>query len=113
MLPPSRGRDRGEDTPYLNPLLRTPVRSSWRLRRFGTPHLNPLPQGERKRNPRSPRLPPSPELWRTSRRDKTPLYVSAKRTHFIFRDLFMYRGYLQQLVIFAEAFANGFVREKR
>jgi hypothetical protein len=41
------------------------------------------------------------------------LYVSAKRTHFVFADFFMYRSYLQKLMSFAATFANGFVLEKR
>ena len=36
-----------------------------------------------------------------------------KRTHFEFEDFFMYLRYSQTLVTFAEAFANGFVLEKR
>jgi hypothetical protein len=37
--------------------------------------------------------------------------VSAKRTHFIFADFLMYQDYFQQLMKFAEAFANGLVLE--
>ena len=36
-----------------------------------------------------------------------------KRTHFVFYQLSMERFYLQELVSFADAFANGFVLEKR
>jgi hypothetical protein len=39
------------------------------------------------------------------------IYVSAKRTQFIFAYLSMYHNYLQQLVMFALEFANGFVSE--
>ena len=38
---------------------------------------------------------------------------STKRTHFIFADFFPYQLYLQELLLFAGAFANGFVLEKR
>ena len=38
---------------------------------------------------------------------------SAKRTHFIFAYFSMYPFYLQKLMPFAEALANGFVFEKR
>ena len=36
-----------------------------------------------------------------------------KLTHFVFYQLSMERFYLQELVSFADAFANGFVLEKR
>src|ERR1035437_928325 len=53
-------------------------------------------------------------LWRTSRRpSKGPLYVSAKRTHFIFVEFLIHHFYLQILMLFAGAFANGFVLGKR
>src|ERR1017187_9617220 len=53
-------------------------------------------------------------LWRTSRRpSKGPLYVSAKRTHFDFAEFLLYHFYLQRLMPFAGAFANGFVLGKR
>ena len=38
---------------------------------------------------------------------------STKRTHFIFAYFSVYQFYLQELVSFADAFANGFVLEKR
>ena len=38
---------------------------------------------------------------------------STKRTHFLFADFLMYRISIQKLIFFAEAFANGFVLEKR
>ena len=38
---------------------------------------------------------------------------STKRTHFEFDDFFMYFRYSQALMTFEEAFANGFVLEKR
>jgi hypothetical protein len=41
------------------------------------------------------------------------LYVFAKRTHFIFTQMAMYRFWIQKLMSFAETFANGFVLEKR
>jgi hypothetical protein len=42
-----------------------------------------------------------------------PIYVSAKRTHFIFEEFLMYHMYLEKLMPFAAAFANGFVLGKR
>ena len=42
-----------------------------------------------------------------------PIYVSAKRTQIIFAHFSMYHFYLQKLMPFATAFANGFVLEKR
>jgi|ERR1017187_8552323 hypothetical protein len=42
-----------------------------------------------------------------------PIYVSAKRTHFIFVFSSMYHIYLQIFMPFAAAFANGFVHGKR
>jgi hypothetical protein len=46
--------------------------------------------------------------------DKEPhLYVSAKRTHFVFAYFFLYQLILQELMSFAGAFANGFVLGKR
>ena len=41
----------------------------------------------------------------------TPLYVSAKRTHFDFDHFPIYEAYRQELTSFAERFANGFVLE--
>ena len=38
---------------------------------------------------------------------------STKRTHFLFADFLMDRISIQKLMFFAEAFANGFVLEKR
>ena len=38
---------------------------------------------------------------------------STKRTHFIFAEFSLYRFCLQNLMSFAESFANGFVLEKR
>jgi hypothetical protein len=46
-------------------------------------------------------------------RSSGPIYVSAKRTHFIFEYFSLYYTYLQRLMPFAAAFANGFVLEKR
>jgi hypothetical protein len=50
---------------------------------------------------------------KASARHTGPIYVSAKRTHFIFEHFLMYQIYLQELMQFAEGFANGFVLEKR
>jgi hypothetical protein len=63
-----------------------------RRRYANTPHLNPLPQGER-------------------RALKT--CVSAKRTHFKLSLLSLDQFCLQKLTSFAAASANGFVLEKR
>src|SRR6266404_1592233 len=46
-------------------------------------------------------------------RSSGPIYVSAKRTQFIFAVFSMYHFCLQKLMPFAAAFANGFVSEKR
>jgi len=70
---------------------------------------SPLPQGERRGNT-------------TRNRDRMSLLReegtkeachSAKRTHFVFEEYFMYFRYSQTLMRFAEGFANGFVLEKR
>src|ERR1035438_7605020 len=42
-----------------------------------------------------------------------PLYVFAKRTHFIFGQMAVYSPLFQVLMHFTEAFANGFVLRKR
>jgi len=42
-----------------------------------------------------------------------PVYVSAKRTHFVFDQFVMDHYYPEILMPFAAAFANGFVYEKR
>jgi hypothetical protein len=47
------------------------------------------------------------------RSKRGPIHDFAKRTHFEFDDFFMYFRYSQVLRTFAEAFANGFVLEKR
>ena len=49
----------------------------------------------------------------TKARQGAPLYVSAKRTHFIFARFSTYLFHIQNLMSFAAAFANGFVWVKR
>jgi hypothetical protein len=64
-----------------------------------TPHLSPLPQGERKRTAG------------LSERCAKEMCHSAERTHFDFYHLSIYETYLQELMSFAVRFANGFVLE--
>jgi hypothetical protein len=88
-----------------------------------TPHPNPLPytttvsrglgspQGERRGRYEG-------QAFRSTGATRPPKVLHetchfTKRTHFEFEDFFMYLRYSQTLVTFAEAFANGFVLEKR
>ncbi len=68
------------DSPHLNPLLRTPVRSSWRLVRLGSP------QGERKGRAYFARTPPTSffELRKTQRRPSRGAYICFCETNPIF-----------------------------
>src|ERR1035437_5987748 len=68
-------------------------------------------RGERQARTRSSASLPRPSL--KARPGAHQMCHFTKRTHFIFEEFFFYRIHGQQLMTFAESFANGFVLEKR
>ena len=68
-------------------------------------------RGERQARTRSSASLPRPSS--KARQGAHQMCHFTKRTHFIFEEFFFYRIHGQQLMTFAESFANGFVLEKR